>query len=50
MGHFEYFIVDKERVHCQRMARIFNKALANRGYERKNLGFWNNRPNVWEKV
>jgi len=49
MGHFEYFIADKERVHCGRMARIFNKALANRGYERKNLGFWNNRPNVWEK-
>lgn len=49
MGHFEYFIVDKERVHCGRMARIFNKALVDRGYERKNLGFWNNRPNVWEK-
>jgi len=49
-GHFEYFIVNNKPVHRSKIGKIFNNELIKQGYEERIVGFWNNRPNIWEKV
>jgi len=48
-GHFEYFIISNKPIHRSKVGKIFNNELIKQGYEKRIVGFWNNRPNIWEK-
>lgn len=57
-GHFDYFynlrwsskvIPLDSYIHHSKMGRMFANILKQSGYEKVKTGFWNDRPNVWEK-
>ena len=46
-GHFRHYIVDREKVVCTELPRLFAAKMRKAGYVNEKTGFWNNRPTVW---
>jgi SAM-dependent methyltransferase len=47
IGHFDRYLVGGKEVSGASASRAFGATMRAQGYERLDLGFWNNRPAVW---
>ena len=54
IGHFWFYEQKsnffKKNYSAKEMPRIFLKILKDNNYHKLNLGFWNNRPQIWERT
>lgn len=48
-GHFDYYMVNNEKLDPKQTGKAFAKTLKDYGYEKVKTKFWNNRPNYWRK-
>jgi len=47
IGHFDDYMIDRQRIEGSRCSRMFNSALRHDGYEKQKTTFWNGRPAYW---
>lgn len=47
IGHFRSYEVDGQTVDASCLGRVFGSEAKRLGYEKSDVGFWNNRPAVW---
>lgn len=49
IGHFPIYGVNGNEVEGKKASKIFYKTMRDNGYEKMELGLWNNRPQYWRK-
>ncbi len=49
-GHFSEYEIDKKIYNGRNTAKKFAETLKDFNYKKVNLGYWNNRPTIWEKA
>ena len=49
VGHFDWYVVDGQRIAGSQAQRRFREALRDHGYEKVDARLWNDRPQYWRK-
>jgi len=47
VGHFEYYLIGKDRLSAAKAQKIFNRTLKDYGYGQLDINAWNNKPALW---
>lgn len=50
IGHFNEYKHNNEIIDQKKISRLFNKAIRDKGFEKVECGFWNNRPMIFKLI
>ena len=50
IGHFNEYKHNNQIIDQKKISRIFNKAIRDKGFEKVECSFWNNRPMIFKLI